>query len=104
MDRKRLIDSEIRRRAKKPTKFNSAFITGVGSNSINVPSGPSRCFYAKIICQKIDKKGFRPCITSKNLDGSKPRFCGNVPIKIRDSLAYDFQESVKDYDFKDRLE
>jgi hypothetical protein len=56
------------------------------------------------MCQKINKKGFRPCVTSKSLDGSKPRFCGNVPIEVRESLASDYQESFNATIFEDRLE
>lgn len=102
MDRKVLVDREIRRRAKKSSKFNSAFISNVNSSS-KFSSEYNRCIYSKVICQKVDRDGFRPCIFSKNEDGSSPRFCRNVPVEARASLASSFQEAIKSGDFNDEI-
>jgi hypothetical protein len=99
MDRKRLVDKEIRRRAKKQSKSNSALKSSVDSLSVKVPS--TGCIYSEVACQKIDRDGFRPCISSKNEDGSNPKFCSKVPIEARASLASTFHESIKNGDFED---
>ena len=104
MDRKRLVDKEIRRRAKKPDKFNSAFKSDVISPSAKSPSERTGCIYSKVTCQKIGRDGFRPCMTSKNEDGSNPKFCRNVPIEARASLASGLQESIKSGNFEERWE
>jgi hypothetical protein len=104
MDRKHLIDKEMRRRGKNPDKFNSAYKSNVGPTSVKLPSEHTGCIYSKEACQKISKDGFRPCWTSKHEDGSNPRFCGNVPIEARASLASRMQESIKNREFEESWE
>ncbi len=112
MDRKRLIDKELRRRAKRPNKSNSAFKSQANfssskpSSELSKPHAPKRssevsCIYSDVKCKRFYKEGSRSCITSKNFDGSNSRCCPNVPIEKRAPLTSWFRESIKNGAFEE---
>lgn len=49
------------------------------------------CLYSKVVCRKVGRDGFPPCMISKHEDGSDPRFCRNVPIGVRTLLVESFK-------------
>jgi len=61
------------------------------------------CIYLEnLVCKKFDVVFHtRACVTSKNEDGSNPRFCANVPIEDRAAFAEAFQDAIKKRNFKE---